>query len=112
MIIKRLKLKRNEGICLKGKEKRIRLPNIKPAFVPKSLNPSPISNRSKTPVFSPKSPTLDFYFDEFGKVLQKNNDARKNWITTKQNLLLVELNRKIGKMSLSPIHKSEYLKFE
>lgn len=110
MIIKQLKCKKNEKISLKGKDKRLRLPYIKPAFVPKSLNPSPINGRSKTPVFSPKTPTPD-YFDEFDKLLQKNCDIRKNWIQTKQSLLLVEMNRKISQLPLSPVHKSDYLKF-
>lgn len=108
MIPKYLNNKKPEKISLKRKQK-MRLPKIKPAYLPKSLSPSPMAIRSKTPIFSPKSPTLDSYFDEFDKLIQKNTVIRKNWVSTKQNLLILQLNHKIGQISPSPINRSEFL---
>jgi hypothetical protein len=79
----------------KGKEKKIILPRIEKKFLPKSQSPSPITIRSKTPVFSPKSVDLDTYFQEFDRIFSKNTVVRKNWVLAKEKLIDLQVSKKI-----------------
>ena len=93
-----------------GAKREVKLPKIQRMYLKKSLSPSPINIRSKTPVFSPKSPNLDSYFQDFDRVLSKNNVIRKNWILAKEKLIDIEVSQKLNLLSPIIANKSEIFK--
>ncbi|OMJ95264.1 hypothetical protein SteCoe_1480 [Stentor coeruleus] len=77
------------------KKNPLKLPPIEKQVSTKSLSPNAMPQRSKSPVMVSIKGNTDWYFDEFDKIYQRNNELREQWVASRQGLIRYQFTSKL-----------------